>query len=330
MGTYPRHADRLTVMPLQLFLNELSSSVEEIDRSKAIEYLKGLTTVLRSVKKIDPNLFLNSEIPLNQFSLGSKFNVATLRNSPECAEERIYLKAIYNRAPLSHVIKENQHIDSQEFDYKISKLSQAYAGEPAVGLGLAHRLEGLGLSVPSHLLWRSSLIELDLLELMENGDVSHKEVHARNVCDLSCLKHHEEALRTLLNPKVSSGYDLWNNREILFPNIRFIPRTEKQIVSILEGNPMLKQLKIKLSGIDKAVAEWSANIVPHPVYPFNVRPESSTRIKYTKFKDNSGIERTFSDHADLAPTEARIHFLLLTDPCKIALIGHVGRKLHIG
>ena len=93
---------------------------------------------------------------------------------------------------------------------------------------------------------------------------------------------------------------------------------------------MLEQLWIKLSGINKAVSEWASGSVPYPIFPFNVRPESSTRKKFVKFNDSDDIERTFSDHADLAPTEGRIHFLLLSEPKKHALVGHVGRKLGIG
>ena len=137
-------------------------------------------------------------------------------------------------------------------------------------------------------------------------------------------------VRALLIPEFASGTELWQRRAELLPNLIFIPRTQRQLEAILPGDPMLEQAWIKLSGIDKSIAAWKIACGPHPMFPFNVRPESRSRRHLAEFKDAEGYKRIFSEHCDLAPTEGRIHFIVGTGPERHALIGHVGRKLGIG
>ncbi len=317
-------------MPLQLFLNGLSTPSDTVHREQAVGYLVGLVQTARAAKKIDDQVILNCDEPLNSFSLGGDFTVAALRNAGEFAEESQFLKALNNRAPFAVAIDAAPGVDHRAFDYRMSAEAPIRGSEPAIALGLAHRLKGLGVSLPSHDLWQSRMIALELEELSDAGDISEQVVEARNSASAADVAFHEDSLRADLRPPVASGVDIWKHRAVLFPSLDFIPRTRQQIEGILPGDPMLDQLWIKLSGLNKAVADWSANLVGHPIFPFNVRPESTSRRHYVKFKDVNNVDRTFSDHCDLAPTEGRIHFLLMTDPKKHALVGHVGRKLGIG
>ncbi|QOV93437.1 hypothetical protein [Novosphingobium sp. ES2-1] len=317
-------------MPLQLFLNGLSTPSGAVHREQAIRYLLLLVQTARAAKAIDDQVILNCDEPLNGLSLGGGFTVAALRNAGEFVEESQYLKALNNRAPFAVAIDAAPGVEPHAFDYRMSATAPILASEPAVALGLAHRLKGLGLSLPSHDLWKSRMIPLELAELSDAGDITEEVVEARNAASADDVEFHEDSLRADLRPPVASGADIWQHRAELFPSLDFIPRTRQQIEGILPGDPMLEQLWIKLSGINKAVADWAANLVGHPIFPFNVRPESTSRKGYAKFRDADNVERTFSDHCDLAPTEGRIHFLLMTEPKKHALVGHVGRKLGIG
>ncbi|CAH0497222.1 hypothetical protein [Novosphingobium sp. CECT 9465] len=317
-------------MPLQLFLNGLSTPTGAVHREQAIEFLVGLVRTARAAKAIDDQAILNCEEPLNGFSLGGDFSIAALRNTGEFAEESQYLKALNNRAPFHQVLEDAPEVDPNAFEYRISAGTATWGGAMANALGLVHRLKGLGLSLPSHEAWQSRMISLDLLELAENGDTVEYEVEARNASVPSDLDFHDMSIRADLRPPFANGADIWAHRAELFPSLTFIPRTRQQIEEILPGDPMLEQLWIKLSGMNQAIADWGSGTVPHPVYPFNVRPESTSRKRYVKFNDANDVERTFCDHCDLAPTEGRIHFLLITEPNKHGLVGHVGRKLGIG
>ena len=215
-------------------------------------------------------------------------------------------------------------------EYKLPAAAPICASLVAPALGLAHMLDGLGLSFPSHDFWRTQEIGLDLFEMDDKGVVTSRAVAARNACAVGDVDAHEATLREILRPRFRNGCELWAHRAELFPNLVFIPRTRTQIECILAGDPLLDQAWTKLSGIDKAIAAWGTTRSAYPLFPFNVRPESKSRMGLVEFNDANGILRIFSDHADLAPIEGRIHFIVELEPRRRALIGHVGRKLGIG
>lgn len=317
-------------MPLQLFLNDLSAPVGGVPRAESIAYLKAMIKTIRAARSIDDRLILNCDQPLNELVLGPGLTIATIRNDGECVEESQYLKTLNNRAPLGRVLAEADGPDHEGFEYRMPAAAPISAGSPAKALGLAHLLKGLGVSLASDALWQSRELALDLLELDANGDIAESSVIARNASAAEDVAAHEAGLRDDLRPPIRNGADLWTHRVELLPNLEFIPRTRVQIEGILTGDPLLDQVWIKLSGLDQAIATWRVAQTAHPMFPFNVRPESRRRMHLVRFNDADGVERTFSDHTDLAPIEGRVHFIVESEPHRHALVGHVGRKLGIG
>lgn len=317
-------------MPLQLFLNDLSAPIADVSRAQSIAYLKGLIETVRAARRIDDRLVLNCDQPLNDLALGTDRTIASVRNDGECVEESQYLKTLNNRAPLSRVLSEAGGPDPVTFEYRMPATSPCSAGSPAKALGLAHLLKGLGVSLASDELWRSREVALDLLELDANGDIAETAILVRNASTAADIAAHEASLRDHLRPPIRNGSYLWTNRAELLPNLEFIPRTREQIEAILAGDPLLDHVWAKLAGLDQAIATWGIAQTPYPMFPFNVRPESRRRMHLVRFNDANGIERTFSDHADIAPIEGRVHFIVESEPRRHALIGHVGRKLGIG
>ncbi len=317
-------------MPLQLFINDLSAPTGAVPHEHRVRYLKGLVATVRAAKLIDERLVLNCEKPVNELSLGDGASISTMRNDNACVEESQYLKTLAARAPLSYATAEADGLDAGLFEYKLPAASSICASLAAPALGLAHMLDGLALSFPFHDFWRTQEIDLDLFEMNDQGIVISRAVAARNACAVEDVDAHADALRKILRPRFRNGRELWAHRAKLFPNLVFIPRTRAQIEGILSGDPLLDQAWTKLSGIDQAIAAWGATKSACPLFPFNVRPESKSRMGLVKFNDENGVSRVFSDHADLAPIEGRIHFIVESKPRRQALIGHVGRKLGIG
>ena len=317
-------------MVLQLFLNDLSSPMSLEGRQQSISYLRGLVLTVRAARVIDDHLILNCANPVNEMVLGAGATIASIRNDGDCVEEAQYLKTLNNRAPLSASLAEVGGADPNLFEYKIPVEAPISPGAPATALGLSHMLKGLGISLPTHDLWRAATVDLDLDELDQQGDISARLVIARNASNVKAVQGHEESLRADLRPPFRTGKELWALKGDLFANLVFIPRTRSQIEAILAGDPLLDQVWIKLSGLDKAIATWRVAQTAYPMFPFNVRPESSRRMVLVIFNDAAGIKRTFSDHADLAPIEGRVHFIVESKPHRHALIGHIGRKLGIG
>ena len=66
-----------------------------------------------------------------------------------------------------------------------------------------------------------------------------------------------------------------------------IPRTRAQIEILQKGDPQLRSIIERLSGIDTAIAMWRIADTDHPIFPFNVRPESRSRRNLARFNDGN-------------------------------------------
>lgn len=330
MGAKPGPTIRLDLMPIHLFLNEKSLPTGKHPRSVCVEYLKTMVAALRAARRIDQGLVLNSEHPIANLPLGEGESVASVRNSSECVEESLFLKALQNRAPFDVTALPAVERDPGHCEYRLKPTAPVYPKEVAVGFGLAHIFSGFGLSFASHSFWEERRIGLDLQTLEESGEISEAVVQVLNIDSPASVGDHNEALRKGLAPTLTDGGELWRRRAELLPNLIFIPRTQTQLQGIRSGDPMLEQVWKKLSGMDRAIEAWKSTAGPYPMFPFNVRPESKSRQPLTKFRDLTGEVKIFSEHCDLAPTEWRLHFILESEPRPHALIGHIGRKLGIG
>ncbi|MEP9386493.1 hypothetical protein [Mesorhizobium sp. KR9-304] len=302
----------------------------QLAHAVTIGHLQQLVATIREARGIDAALILNSDVPLANFPLGDGATIASVRNDGECVEESLYLKTVNNRAPLMLAAADVAKVDPDLCEYRLPVAAPLYPGEAAPGLGFAHLFDGLGLSLASHNFWLAQSIELDLATFDSVGELVTTQVVARNADRPATIVSHSAALRALLAPAIADGAELWERRAELLPNLAFIPRTRAQLQGILAGDPMLEQAWVKLRGIDQAIEAWKIVQGAHPMFPFNVRPESKSRRGLAEFQDADGNPRIFSDHCDLAPTEARIHFVVEVNPERRALIGHVGRKLGIG
>lgn len=317
-------------MPLQIFLNDLSSNQDALPHATAVSYLKVLVATTRSVRQIDPAVVLNSNTPIGLLSLGIGTTVAMIRNSGHCVEENLFLKTLQDRSPLVQSLVDLNGPDPGEFEYKIQMAAPIKAGVRAEALGLAHLLNGLALSLPSHAYWENAAISLDRTQLTLDGDLISTEVSARNACYPAQVRTHEDALRELNRPTFRDGSELWRIRSDLLPNLRFISRTRAQLEGILEGDPVLDSIWLKLQGLDQAISDWQRTGSAHPIFPFNTRPESRTRLPLVEFTDDNGVVRQFSQHVYFSPGEGRLHFDLEINPVRHAIVGHIGRKLGIG
>ena len=317
-------------MRLHLFLNELSIPQEKVSKYRAVQLLKNLVSTIRTARQIDPRLVLNSQTPIHDLPLGRGISVAMIRNDGECIEESQFLKALEDRSPLRKIFEEIRGQDPLEFEYKLPDTAAIHGGEEAEALGLAHLLEGMGISILSHPFWDMTSILLERYSIDEDDNLQMEVVATKNACTVAHVEEYGREFGERLRPEFRDGTELWRDRAELLPNLKFIPRTQAQIECILSGDPRLGAIWRKLFAMDRAVSLWRKLGSPYPQFPFGVRPESTRRRNLVVFRDENGLEHTFSDHADFTPGEGRIHFIVMAEPQRHAVVGHVGRKLGIG
>lgn len=201
------------------------------------------------------------------------------------------------------------------------------------GLGLAHFFDGAAVSFDRDQRWVASVVPLVLHSMESDASIVETHVSARNFASAMHVHASTEWLSTFaVEEKIANGAELWERRSELFPNLEFIPRTKNQIMRLGAGEHLFLQTQAALSKLNRSVEEWDPKQTPVPSYPFHVRPESESRINegLFDFDDGSGTTVTFSPHVYLAPPPHRLHFVIRSVPRKMAVIGHVGRKLGIG
>lgn len=314
-------------MTLHIFFNNLSLCESEISHDDAVFMLKNFVSTIRSIKGIDPGCTLYSDININLLPLGSNNTISSLRNNSVCVEEGLFIKSLAHKYPLGSAFPENSALD---YDYVLPADSPILPGKSALALGQSHAYDGICVSIPTIDFWEQNHLEIERHSLNSDVDLIIERVYSRNSTCPADVSNHEPSLRESLLPPFENGSQMWEARNALFPNLKFIPRVRQQVESILAGDPALNQIWIKLSGIDRAVLEWKNNGSDYPQFPFNHRPESKSRLAFTEFKDCDNYTRQFSLHTDYTPGEGRIHFILDHEPTRCALIGHIGKKLGIG
>ncbi len=315
---------------LQLFLNDLSFAADECEKQVAILRLRRLVTALRAIRSHDDQFVLNGPHSLNDLQLAPNWPLFKLRNEGNCSDENLYLKTVESRFPFGQAVIALEGPPQEGLEYRLTEQATVCSGEVAVGLGLSHQFDGLALSISSHPYWDETAIALQRLEMNDDTGIDEVLVSACNCTSQDTVATHLQALQVARLALVPTGLALWAQREELFPNLKFIPRTRTQIEIYEQGDPILASVIDRLFGLNRAIGLWKDQSSDHPSYPFNVRPESRKRQSLVYFNDAGGTSRCFSDHADFAPSEGRLHFLLQTEPDRHALVGHIGKKLGIG
>lgn len=319
---------------MYLFLNELSVPVGSIHFEDAKRVFKAFVATVRAVRNAAPSAALFAHQNIRNLSIGRSYNVAFLRNLPDCKEESQYLSRLQDRAPMSLSLAEVRDCchEMVQYFYPID-----FEGNPSAveveGLGLAHFFDGAAVSFNSDSMWSREMIPLVLHSMQPDSSILESEVSARNFSSAGHVSTRSEWLSSFqISNRVADGAELWARREELFPYLEFIPRTKSQVSGMKVGEHLFLQAHSHLEKLNEAIREWDPTTMFAPEFPFQVRPESQSRINdgLVDFSERDGSVSTFSEHIYLAPPPHRLHFLIKAAPRKVAVIGHLGRKLGIG
>jgi len=231
-----------------------------------------------------------------------------------------FLKALRNRAPFTSVLTD---LDPASVQY-------TWQGRPAAGLGAAHLVDGLAVSLGLAPDWDRSGVDLDRCRLVEGDDVAMDDdvVRVHHASRAHHVAVHSEWLSVHGLRDVHLGSVLWAERADYFPNLRFLPRVEEQFLAL--DAPWLHAVKGLLADFQKAVRTAQGTpTATVPVWPVKVTPEGEQRKRLCWFFDpETGGQRLFDVHARFTPGPGRLHFLWDAAP-QTVVVAHVGRKLGV-
>lgn len=299
-------------MRLVAFLNELSHPTDEMSDVDAKRSVEDLIRTLRRIKDIRPALELHSVLPLPSIVIGRGRVLSSLRTDGDSRDLWRFLRGLQNKA--------FDFID-ESIDFSVE---YEHEGERCIGLGLAHACESLAVSFVGKK-WADSAVELVCYELDDDGDIGESIVRVRHAAEDTDVLELQDWLRALPLTQFEDGEDLWNKRQQSFPSLRFLPRTEQQLLSLRCGSPELQAINLKLWQLERAAQDWSEN-TPLPSFSSKVTPEHKQRQKLCQFESSSYGVQSFDLHARFTPGAGRIHIWCNSKDRTIE-VGHIGDKL---
>ncbi|MGW1881569.1 hypothetical protein [Streptomyces sp. NPDC001970] len=234
--------------------------------------------------------------------------------------QRQFIKALRNRAPFSDVLP--QHAASDEIEYEC-------AGETVEGVGAAHLMDGLAVSLPLSLAWSGSWLDVTARRLVEtdSGDLSLEQVvePVRHAAQRPDLDPHEKWGSSTGLEAVDSAAQLWEQRGDFFPRLQFLPRVQDDLER-LELRWFI-QVRSLLARLQASAAAWDPTSVALPEWQgAKVTPEHEQRKRLCIFRDLDGVERCFDLHGRFTPGAGRLHFRAVREEGTLR-IAYIGRKL---
>ena len=201
-----------------MILNELSMQGNNMNREDINHAVSQMVKVCQKLfhEKGDRDFYYTAELMTKEFASG--YTVHDWLKNPEVSQqERAFFRTIINR---------KQVIDAMDFPGS-ELIVEAGNGEKvsAVGCLAAYESESYVVSMNTSALWQAEEIAGTYVTL-EKDD---KQISVGNCCfekQISLLAEKETNKVRML---VSSGKELWDKREILYPHLRFCDNVQKQL-----------------------------------------------------------------------------------------------------
>jgi hypothetical protein len=324
-------------MNLLLILNELSlepkAQDSESGKRRLTQFIKTVVTATsngasKSIRSIN-NLHFVEVAPGYHFS--------QWRNDPTVdIEEKRFFKSLVTKSP----VLEEQELATFP-NYHLTEVS--FKKQPSNGLRACYFLDALALSFISSDLWNVDCLEVEIDELKtpkvkdkDNCQLSKPDLEVLK--EFSTIKHasseahingHKAWFQTKKRIAILSGNVLWNQKETIFPHLRFCENIKSVIVGLNQNDRHLEPTIKRLFELEEHSAAWTSGSFDIKTLPSKASPESqSTLDKYNverTFSCPDGVSRVFSLHVRLTPGAWRLHFFPLQ--YKMTIIGYVGPKL---
>lgn len=200
------------------------------------------------------------------------------------------------------------------------------------GCTYSHENQDILISRTTHDIWKNECIEGIYRTFDEDGDIISKASCLTNINELIPCEKLKEIASDCEFANISSGYDLWEKREKLYPNLIFCNDVKKQIYENPEKFHIIKIME-RLKILQDYFSQ-SHDFYDPKELGLNARTESDTvkndpnLKKHRLFKLPTGEQKYFFDHIGFSGkfSSGRIHFFPMAQEQK-CYIGYIGKHL---
>ncbi|MGW1927830.1 hypothetical protein [Streptomyces sp. NPDC001919] len=300
-----------------MFLNEKSceSSASPSEVGTAMAEFVGVLRDARKWREIA--LVTQTPLPSAELARGYYFQqwAADNRNRTH----RQFIKALRNRAPFTEALPQN--VSPGEVEYEC-------AGESVEGIGAAHMMDSLAVSLPLSLSWTGTWLDVTVRRLVETetGDLDVEEVvePVRHTARRADLSTHEKWGCSAGLDSVGSPQELWEQRADFFPHLQFLPRVQGDLTGLdLKWFVPVRGL---LARLEASAALWDTAADAAPQWQgVKVTPEAQQRKRLCDFPDLDDEVGCFDLHGRFTPGPGRLHFRLVREEGALR-VAYIGRK----
>ncbi|GEM_PF-1445148 len=201
-----------------------------------------------------------------------------------------------------------------------------------IGCLVASEMNESVISIESHELWLNETIEGTFSTIDNNtSNIIYENRQINNISKEIHIDNLEQKLKDENFTMISSGQDLWEQREILFPNLVFCESVKDQLYKDPQRFHIV-QIAKKLLRMQQYFSGYDGKYRPKEL-GLDARTESETvktnpQLKALRlFKKNDGSEEYFYDHIGFTGNYCgRIHFMP-NNTDKKCYIGYIGKHL---
>ncbi|MEH1014273.1 hypothetical protein V6U90_14315 [Micromonospora sp. CPCC 206060] len=307
-------------MSLLLVLNELSYRDVKARREEVDSSLRDFVSLLLRVRRHRTEVSLVTEKTLADLEFSDGYSIRRWAGDNRNRDHWRFLKVMRNRAPFREAVPDNLGYDADYF----------HDGRPADGLGTAHLVAGLAVSLRLGPEWEAARLVLTRQALGEDdsGEIvlDSSEVDVRHACTEGHVHEHRHWLVDSELTRLHTADQLWAAREDLFPHLRFLARVEGDLAGLPVG--WFHAVKERLAELERSAADWRADPSVALRWHSKVTPESDSRRELCRFTDVDGVSHLFEWHARFTPGAGRLHFRI-DNASHTLVVGYIGRKLGI-
>ena len=305
-----------------LFLDEASRHLGQIDRARAEQTAMTLIATLRRLRRINGRIALNTAQPIAQHQIADGWTMQAVMGGNAFKEAWDFVRALSDRSPFSAGLKEGmmQEIDDMEFRTRPGQVRSS-------AIAWATVLDSATVSFNAHPDWSQAWVETAYRTLEHDGSLVEGEGRIKNASLAAHADEHIDWLKLLGLAEAPTAAQVWGEKGERFPNLRFLPRTEKDLTALEGSGTPFQQALASLEALEKDASGWKKDS-PWPEFSTKATGESEQRQRLCWAHDDiTGKEELFDWHTRFTGgLPGRVHFRV-DAANRVIVVAYVGGKL---
>jgi hypothetical protein len=300
-----------------LFLDEASCHSCEVGKAHAQAVAKTLIEVLRSIRRFNSHIALNTHAPIGQQVVAPNWTLQAVLDQ----EEWMFIQFLRDRSPFCDGVEQYlDDINSRELRTKTNQIA-------STALAWANLLDSATVSFDAHPDWSGPWVGALLSVLEDDETLSESDCEVRNFSKTDHTALHHEWLERLGLSEAPTGAQVWSEREQRFPSLIFLARVEQDLVGLERSGGPYSQALSALASLSKDAARWPVG-QSHPNFSTKATPEYENRRRFCWVHDvQTGQRELFDWHVRFTGGIAgRIHFRVDAQNRRL-VVAYLGRKL---